>query len=245
MHDQAGPRALGELVRVNPSSVAVEVAKALRSEILRRAPDDMFLGSEDHLVQRLGVSRPTFREAARLLEYEELLTIRRGVGGGYFGRLPTADVVARMAGIYLLAQGTTFEEVIRVQLPLEAAALQEISTHPDPAVRAQPLAFIDARPQLQRSHEVAEAVRAINAYWRFLADLVANRALLLFMRAAQSYGAKSAGGLTFNSTRVNIYAGFLRRISEAVLNGQAELAVQLNTELGGELIAWAREDGGR
>lgn len=233
-----------ELGPVKSASVAVEAARALRNEILRRAPDDMFLGSEDDLVDRLGVSKPTFRQAARLLEYEELLTVRRGVGGGYFGRRPSAEVVARMAGIYLLAQGTTFEEVIRTQSPLEATALREVAAQPDAALRARPLEFLEGSAQLRPPFEVREAVRGINAFWRMVAELVGNRALVLFIQTAQSYGAKSAG-LAFSANRLEHYVASLRRTAEALRDGDADRAIQASSERSAMMIGWMKEDATR
>jgi len=50
-------------------SAAHRAAHALREDILARE-DGELLGSEDELMERLGVSRPTLRQAARLLEHE-------------------------------------------------------------------------------------------------------------------------------------------------------------------------------
>ena len=58
-------------VRAQPSRTAVQrTADALREEILQ-AGDGARLGSEDDLLTRLSVSRPTLRQTARLLEQEQ------------------------------------------------------------------------------------------------------------------------------------------------------------------------------
>jgi DNA-binding FadR family transcriptional regulator len=69
----------------------VLVADALRARVLRRelVPGDR-LPSESHLMSRYGVSRPTLREALRLLEAAELLEVRRGSRGGGVIRTPSA-----------------------------------------------------------------------------------------------------------------------------------------------------------
>lgn len=74
-----------------PTAVSATV-DMLRDEILQR-DDGEWLGWEDDLVERLGVSRPTLRQAARLLEAEELLVVKRGTNGGLFARRPTTDTV--------------------------------------------------------------------------------------------------------------------------------------------------------
>src|SRR5579885_2375590 len=80
-----------------PSAVEV-AAGALRGAALACA-DGERIGSEEDVLERIGVSRPTLRQAARLLESEELLVVRRGVKGGFFARRPTTDAVARMASV--------------------------------------------------------------------------------------------------------------------------------------------------
>ncbi|MDB5446832.1 MAG: transcriptional regulator, partial [Phenylobacterium sp.] len=188
-----------------------------------------------------GISRPTFRQAARLLEYEELLVIRRGAGGGFFGRKPSADVVARMAGIYLLAQGATFEEVIRAQHALERAALQEIAANPDPAVRRRPAEYLAACRDLTRPYDVPNAIRAINRFWQLVNELLANRAVMLFMLASQAYGAKS-GRLIFNAARLDIYLASIGELAGAIQAGDAERAVTISAERAEQMAAWSREE---
>jgi GntR family transcriptional repressor for pyruvate dehydrogenase complex len=232
---------LGDLGAVRSSSVAVATAKALRDEILRRADGDLFLGSEDQLLLRLGVSRPTFRQAARLLEYEELLIIRRGVGGGFFGRKPSAEVVARMAGIYLLAQGTSFADVVRAQFPLRAEILRLLAGNADPSARARLSAFVRENGHLQRPSDIPSAVRAINSFWRLASDLAGNNALALFIHTSQAYGAK-AGGLTLNAARISVYVGGMARIAKAVEVGDADTAIKTAREFNEKMLSWMADD---
>ncbi len=59
------------------------------------------LPSEDSLMGTFGVSRPTLREAIRLLEAEELLDVRRGAQGGPVVRRPSALPALRTAAAWL------------------------------------------------------------------------------------------------------------------------------------------------
>jgi DNA-binding FadR family transcriptional regulator len=239
-----GDCGLDDLKPVESPSIVVAAAKALRDEVLRRFDKDPYLGSEDELVQRLGVSRPTFRQAARLLEYEELLTVRRGVGGGFFARKPSADAVARIAGIYLLAQGATFEEVIRAQTVLQSETLAQLADHPDREVRAKLLALVDGNAQFREPTDVTSVVRAINDYWRLASELAGNRALGLFFRTAQSFGARSSR-FTLTLARASTYVEGLRRTAEAIAAGDAELAIAINRGQGRTSLEWAADDSRR
>ena len=59
------------------------VADELRRQILSgELADGESIGNEGGLIERFGVSRPSLREALRILETEGLITVVRGVLGG-------------------------------------------------------------------------------------------------------------------------------------------------------------------
>lgn len=68
-------------------------------------PEGERLGSEDELVEKLGVARVTIRQAARLLEREGLVKVRRGLNGGYFATRPTVEMVETIVCNYLNTLG--------------------------------------------------------------------------------------------------------------------------------------------
>jgi GntR family transcriptional regulator, transcriptional repressor for pyruvate dehydrogenase complex len=80
---------------------ATEVtAQALRKIVLSIDPGD-HIGSEEELIARLGSSRITVRQVARLLESEGLLRVRRGINGGYFAARPDAGTIEATVSSYL------------------------------------------------------------------------------------------------------------------------------------------------
>jgi GntR family transcriptional regulator, transcriptional repressor for pyruvate dehydrogenase complex len=86
--------------QLRPSSTADWVANILRERILS-AEEGVYLGSEGELAEKIGISLPTLRQAARMLEYEELLKVKPGKGGGYFTRRPSIETAIRSASQYL------------------------------------------------------------------------------------------------------------------------------------------------
>ena len=69
--------------RVRPQKMADMVAGRIRQMIARgEITDGEWLPTEPELMEQFGVSRPTLREAFRLLESDSLVTIRRGPPGG-------------------------------------------------------------------------------------------------------------------------------------------------------------------
>jgi len=85
---------------------------ALREDSLRVEPGTL-LGQEEDLIERYQVSRPTLRQAAALVGQEQLVTVRRGVGGGYFSQRPDFSGVAHMAAILLQVEGAKVEDMLR------------------------------------------------------------------------------------------------------------------------------------
>lgn len=79
-------------------------ADELRS-IALGAEEGTLIGSEDELLQRLKVSRVTVRQAARLLEREGVLRVRRGINGGYFAARPSVQMVETIVSAYLNTLG--------------------------------------------------------------------------------------------------------------------------------------------
>ena len=71
-----------------------------------------FLPNEAELMSHFGVSRPTLREAVRVLESERLVEVRRGSRTGARVRVPGPEIVARPAGLLLELSGATIADVM-------------------------------------------------------------------------------------------------------------------------------------
>ena len=69
------------------------------------------VGSEPELLERLGVSRPTLRQAAKVAAAARMISVRPGVHGGYYAERPTAKDSIRMPARYLRLQGATLRHV--------------------------------------------------------------------------------------------------------------------------------------
>jgi DNA-binding FadR family transcriptional regulator len=80
---------------VAPKTAAL-IADSLRADVHsgRLRPGDR-LAPEDQLQVAFGVSRPTLREAIRILEHDEVIEVRRGAHGGAIVRVPTIRPLSR------------------------------------------------------------------------------------------------------------------------------------------------------
>src|SRR5215475_2209197 len=91
---------VGQPVRAPKTSELI--AARLRRQIVRGVvkPGDK-LPPETQLMGQFGVSRPTIREAFRILETERLIVVRPGSRGGAQVAAPDLTVAARYVGLLL------------------------------------------------------------------------------------------------------------------------------------------------
>ena len=128
--------------RVVLTAAPQATADVLREEILGRDESNSYLGSEDDLIEWLGVSRPTIRQAARILEQENLLLVRRGVNGGFFTKRPDASAVAHAAAVFLRSRHASVQEVFDTRLLIEVECAA-IAARAPRAQRAEAMAAAD------------------------------------------------------------------------------------------------------
>src|SRR4051794_22682055 len=99
------------------------VAGHIRNRIVRgELKPDEALPPESTLMEDFNVSRPTLREAFRILESEGLITVRRGARGGARVQAPEANVAARYAGFLLQNRGATVADVLSARVIVESPA---------------------------------------------------------------------------------------------------------------------------
>jgi DNA-binding FadR family transcriptional regulator len=131
MAQPVGP--VGQIVRA--PKTAELIAGHIRRQIVRgELREGDTLPSEVNLMEQFGVSRPTLREAFRILEAESLISVRRGARGGAQVAAPSLSVAARYVGLLLQLQGTTIVDVYEARTAVEpicARLLAERRTEQD------------------------------------------------------------------------------------------------------------------
>lgn len=114
------------------------VAAELRHQIVtgRLKPGDK-LHPENVLQTEFGISRPTLREALRMLESESLITIIRGKHGG--ARVISMDLsaAANQVGVYLQIEGATLQDVWLARTIIEPPAAGLLAAQHNPAALAE------------------------------------------------------------------------------------------------------------
>jgi GntR family transcriptional repressor for pyruvate dehydrogenase complex len=137
---------VGQLVRAPKMSELI--AARLRRQIVRGAvrPGEK-LPPETQLMEQFGVSRPTIREAFRILETERLIVVRPGSRGGARVIAPDLTVAARYVGLLLQLQGATIDDVYearKIAEPACASMLARCRTEQDIADLAAVVAEIES-----------------------------------------------------------------------------------------------------
>lgn len=101
------------------------VAAELRKRIITGELDEGEpLPSEAALMAQFGVSRPTLREAFRILESEQLIRVLRGARGGARVLKPDPAVAAKYTGVLLQSLHTPLVDVYRTRSTLEESAIE-------------------------------------------------------------------------------------------------------------------------
>jgi DNA-binding FadR family transcriptional regulator len=118
---------------VRAPKTAELIADQLRSNIVRGVlKKGDALPTEVELVKQFGVSRPTLREAFRILESESLIVVRRGSRGGVLVCSPETSVAARHFGLLLQMSGTTLTDVYEARKIFEPAAAEMLARRASP-----------------------------------------------------------------------------------------------------------------
>jgi GntR family transcriptional regulator, transcriptional repressor for pyruvate dehydrogenase complex len=118
----------GAPARTAPREKPQQIADELRALIVSgELSEGDSLGREPELVERFGVSRPSLREALRILEAEGLITVVRGVHGGVVVHEPNERMTARTAAVVLAARNVPLADVYEARSILEPMAARTIA----------------------------------------------------------------------------------------------------------------------
>ncbi len=101
----------------------------------------------------LGISRPTLREALRILEAEKLISVMRGSRSGARVHAPQVETASRYAGYFLQSQGTTIADIYEARLAIEPYVVRHLAETRSPGV------VEELREEIARLHAMVEERR--------------------------------------------------------------------------------------
>ncbi|HEX7753590.1 MAG TPA: GntR family transcriptional regulator [Novosphingobium sp.] len=198
-----------------------QTAERLR-DLLFAVPAGTRLGALPELARRLGVGIVTVQQAARVLEHEGLLEVRRGPGGGYYGTRPDDAALERAITAYMRVHPTSFDEAADITSLLFNELVPAAAACRDDALRGA-------------LHALGETIDAQNSEAERGAFEGAFQDLLFRMVDRPLFEALTRVTLRFAETRraplidgsragVAEWKAGRRRIVDAILGGDVELA---------------------
>src|SRR4051794_17549467 len=167
----------GSLDDVRVPKTAELVAAQIRRRIgVGELQEHEGLPSEPELMEQFSISRPTLREALRILESEGLIAVRRGRGGARV-RLPSPDAAARYASLVLQHRGGKLSDLLAVRVMVEAPAAGIVARRNDRKACAAALhEFLDG---LESSEDPDEQTSTFSSFNQLLVSQTHNETLIV------------------------------------------------------------------
>lgn len=206
---------------VHAETLVTRTARAL-SQLSLEHDDGAFIGAEDELLARLAVSRPTLRQAAKIVENDCLISVRRGIKGGFYAARPDADDAIRTLARFLRLRGATLSDVMVVSRMVSQEAIALACGNDDPVLRARLDHFI---AQIDTNDSSAALIRAEGELARLIAELSGNPVIQLVMAIGFSFGMEEQGiGLYRDPGQRQQARRLQHELCRAIQQGDAEIA---------------------
>jgi DNA-binding FadR family transcriptional regulator len=167
------------LVRV-PKAGELVAAQLRRQIVTGELREGDTLPPETALMEQFGISRPTLREAFRILESEHIIQIKRGARGGAHVLVPDAGAAGRYAGALLQYRGATLADLYEARAHLEAAAVEMLARKRS-AADLQKLDAALAESEALLPDPMAYAEKHELQFHRLLVELAGNQTMIVLL----------------------------------------------------------------
>lgn len=222
---------------MNPPSAAspAPVLKAAIGRLRQMAlavAEGEFLGSEQELRGLLGISRPTFRQAVRMLEQDQLLTKRMGPHGGCYAARPDPQTAARSAALYLQVEQATLQDFMEMENVLQQHALTSACQSVDVGARAAMRDFLARLEEAGDPADLADFQEMERRFEQLVLAMARNPALRLFAEIMRNFVDDNPASqvLIANPAMRRLRCSAWRRLGEAILAGEIEHCLAISRE---------------
>lgn len=167
--------------------LAEQVADQLRRRILTgELPDGSILPKEDELLVEYPISKPSLREAMRILEADGLLTVRRGKLGGAVVHRPDAANLAYTMGLVLGAGQVGLADVGTALLQVEPACAALCAQRPDRKSTVVPILRELHEESVRSVSDLQQATSASRRYHEALVRHCGNETMIILAGALEA-----------------------------------------------------------
>lgn len=198
-----------------------DTAEKLRDVILDRE-EGASIGSLNEVSELLGVGIVTVQQAARILEHEGLLEVRRGPGGGYYGARPDEAALDRAFATYMRVHGFDYRDSLQMMTLLDCEIIPAAALCQDEVLQQS---IVELRDRVEQCDEPQDRIAFENDLRNALFNVVELPLIELLARATtQIYNSQDKPSMFNNHDGVKAWKDGRRRILDAILSQDEELA---------------------
>jgi GntR family transcriptional regulator, transcriptional repressor for pyruvate dehydrogenase complex len=183
------------------------------------------LEHEGELIERLGVSRATLREAFRLLEVTGILQVKPGREGGAIVQQPTGADFGRMVTLFFQVSRCTYRQLLHATIVIQPAIYRQAALAADDDDRAR-LRELWEEPE-GRPRNDNDDVRSLTSLFRIVAEATHNPVLQLIVAAIGAVFQRHMDRLVVGVSHRREGARVGRLVVEAIDKGDGERAARL------------------
>jgi GntR family transcriptional regulator, transcriptional repressor for pyruvate dehydrogenase complex len=213
----AARRIISEPKKVRSPKLAHLIAEQLRTDIAtgKIAPGDT-LPSEAELLDQYAISRPTLREALRVLEAETLIQLGRGSRTGARVLGPSIKAIAQRSALYLAVEATTMGEVHEVRSLLEPPIVTVLASRRKKEFLRTLQECVERQSAALQASDYGAVLVAINDYHDLLIGLSDNKALNLLAGILHQIASRLHPHILAVGDRRNQRQMFAKRVAGSV-----------------------------
>lgn len=209
---------VAERTTIRIPKTAELVANSIRRQITSGAlKEGETLQPEAMIIEEFAVSRPTVREAFRILESEKLISVSRGSRGGARVHTPKAEQVARYAGFVLQSKKVSYRDVYEARIVIEPPSARLVA---ETRWKDAPAVLREIIQQQREADARGDLGRAVARFHARMIEFTGNQTLILISEMLDGIVGRYQSGVT-GANRV-ADAGSRRR-TEAGLRSQEKL----------------------
>jgi DNA-binding FadR family transcriptional regulator len=163
------------------------VAGRLRDQIASgKLKAGSMLMPENKLLEIFKVSRPTLREALRILEAESLIGIGRGMRSGAVVLAPSMQKATEYANVMLVSEGVTMRDLQEARMFFEPPIVRSLKGKALAEAATKLRACVESIQKALASRRYMDVVVGTNRFHEMLARVSGNRAIGLLVGMLQT-----------------------------------------------------------
>jgi DNA-binding FadR family transcriptional regulator len=176
-----------------------------------------------------------------MVEHEQLISISRGIGGGFYSRRPEISAVLHAAAVYLMARKNTLSDLLRATNPLTIELARLAARCEDQALRAE---IAELHERVKSAEHVPQSLHDFHAGEGEMMDILykmaANPSLELVLRVLYQFGMSAFRTSLFDGQEELMQKRRSARVRlvKAVLDGDPDIAELVTRRNAGEMAPY-------